>query len=366
MSLRRFSIFWPLLIMLVAALWLAQSLGGLSGPGVDLAMRAWPSLLVAAGLILLLGRRIRFGNMLAVVLAVVLVGGVYAVAFSQAGTHLANDNHKPFTQVVDPAIKTVKVVINSLATEIDIVPGDSALPAVTGEFVGSKASVINSDYQVDGTNGTFTLDETRASVIPSLESLGRGTLKLSLPVAAQLTQLSVSVTGQSGDVTFDAGGTVLSDLTIQANEGNVTINTLPASLTAMTVVSPAGTVKMGTLPASLATLAITTKGGADSPLDLDASAAALQNLSIAGGASNVTLKVPDKPGLIGDIKTSGTVTITVPPDIAANFKLVGNAVNSPTYNQGDYILNIDKVLVSRRSSQSQMQITVDAAQVTVQ
>ena len=64
MTSQRMSLFWPLLIIVVAALWLLQALGTLPAPVADLIVRALPIVLVATGLMLLLGRRVRFGNIL--------------------------------------------------------------------------------------------------------------------------------------------------------------------------------------------------------------------------------------------------------------------------------------------------------------
>src|SRR3954464_9284979 len=112
--MRRLSFVWPTLIMVAAVLWILYSLSILTGPFVDLAVRAWPALLVAAGLILLIGRGVRFCNLLALILSAVLVGGVMSVALGRQTDQLVTENQKVFTQAVDPQIANVTFNVTTL------------------------------------------------------------------------------------------------------------------------------------------------------------------------------------------------------------------------------------------------------------
>jgi len=357
MTSRRMLVFWPFVIIAVAVLWMAYTLDVLPASITELLSRVWPILLVAIGLMLLLGRRMRFGNFLAFGLSVALTVGVVAVAYSQQGNQIRTDNQKPFTQAIDPQINTVNIVLNTLNTEIDITPGDSITSAISGEFVGSKESTITSDYQTDGSSGTFTFVETQASALPSLEGLGRGKVTLSLPTSAQIAQLRVTIKGHSGNITLDPTGTRLSELNITSDSGAIALGPLPDSVSKLTLITGTGTIKLGTLANALTDLSLSAGAG---PLDLDASTTALKNLTIVASSGAVSVILPDKSGLIGDIKASGDVTLKVPPTIAANIQLLGNTANNPTFNEGDYTLNINKILVSRRSSEPQMQIKIDS------
>ena len=354
MTSKRTSILWPLLILAIAALWAAQSLGVLPASAVELVSRAWPVALVTLGLLLLLGRRVRFGNIISIALSAVLVVGMMVAAVGRQGQRFSTDQQKPFAQVIDPQVTSVKIVVNMLNTQIDVTAGGKS--AIIGEFIGSKDSLVTADYKVDGTTGTLTLGESQNSTLPSLESLGRGKLTLALPIGPTISQVTANITGRSGDVSLDAAGTALTDLTITAEAGGVKLGVLPETLANLTIAANAGAVAFDTLPNSLSALTVTAATG---DLSLDAASTSLKNITVTANAGAANIKLPNKAGLIGTIKASGDVTISVPASIAASVKLAGNASNNPTYNQGDYILTIDKTLISRRSNDQQMQITVD-------
>lgn len=298
MSASRISIVWPLLILAAGALWMLQALGTLPSVASDLIGRGWPILLVLLGLMLLLGRRARYGNLIAVVACALLVGGVAVTAYNQQSGKMRTENTKSLNQPIESGIQSIKLVINTLSTEIEVTPGSAA--SIVGEFAGSKESVVTSDYRVDGTVGTFTFNEAQGSAIPALESVGRGKLTLRLPKGVTIDQ--ISLTGREGQVGFDASGTTIK------------------------------------------TLALTMNGG------------------------DFNVKLPDKPGLIADIKTGrGDAIIAIPKTIAANLALRGSGSGNPEYSQADYTLSIERVLVSKRAADPQMQISVEASgKITVQ
>jgi hypothetical protein len=260
--LGRLSIVWPLLIIVAAVVWGVYLLGGLQGTLLDLMERSWPALLVLAGLMLLLGRRVRLGNLLAIVLCVALVGGVMATAYSQQASKFRTDNRKPFSQPVDSGVTDVKIITNTLITEIEITLDNSSKPTISGEFVGSRESLVTSDYQVDGSTGTFTLDETPSSAIPALESVGRGRLTLRLPVGVTIDQ--VSVTGQEGNLSFDAADAAIKNLSLSMGGGNLNVK-LPGKASLI------GDLKTGRgnvvlqVPESIPADIALRGGGADSP-----------------------------------------------------------------------------------------------------
>jgi Putative adhesin len=295
---RRLSIVWPLLIVVAAVVWLMQAVGTLPAAIADLIGRGWPIILVLVGLMLLLGRRVRFGNVISIVVCALLVGGVVTAAYSQQSGKVRTENHKTLEQAIDPGMTNLKIDLTTLITDIEIIP--DAASSITADFTGSKESTITNDYQVEGKSGTFTLVETQTSAIPSLEALGKGKLTLHVPNSLTLDQ--VKVTGREGEMIFDA------------------------------------------------------------------STVTLKNLTLATGSGNVTIKLPDKSGLIGDIKTgSGSVVVQVPKTIAANLTLRGAGSGNVEYNPADYVLDVNRVLISKRAPEPQMQITVDAGgKITVQ
>ncbi len=296
----RLSVVWPLLILAAAVLWIMQAVGALPAAFTDLIGRAWPVLLVALGLMMLLGRRVRYGNLLAIIVCALLTGGVVTAAYNQQAGKIRADNRKPFNQAIDPGVTNVKIAITTLGTEIAVLPAESDKPVITGEFVGSKESLVISDYQVDGSTGTFTLVENQGSAIASLESVGKGKLTLRLPAGVTIDQLTIN--GREGDV------------------------------------------------------------------QLDAAVANVKNMAISLNAGNLSVKLPNRSGLIADLKTGrGNAVIEVPKAIAANITLRGGGATNPGYNAADYILDVNRVLVSKRAAEPQMQITVEVSdRITVQ
>ncbi len=298
MTSRRLSIVWPVLLIAVAAVWMLQAVGTLPAAAADLISRGWPIVLVLLGLMLLLGRRVRFGNFLSIVVCAVLVGGVVMAAYRQQTSKVRTENHKQFSQPVGSAITNVKIVVNLLIDDVEVVADSTS--AINADFLGSRESTVTADFQVDGKTGTFTLAENQSSAIPPLEAMGKGKVVVHVPGGLAFDQISIS--GREGD------------------------------------------------------------------MSLDASTIAVKNLSMSTSAGNITVKLPDKSGLIGDIKTgSGNALIEVPKTIAANISLRGAGANNPAYNGSDYVLDVNRTLISKRAAEPQMQITLEASgTITVQ
>jgi hypothetical protein len=240
-----------------------------------------------------------------------------------------------------------------------VVSGTEAI--IKADFAGSRQSVVTSNFAADGANGTFTLLEARDTT-PSLQASGRGKLTLTLPSSPTLTQLSLTINGNAGNVTINAATSVLSELTVQSKTGKIILSALPQNITTLNIGST-GDLDLGALPTNLANLNLNLPSG---NVTFDATNTALKNLTLTTGAGNVDLKLTQQSGLIAQIKTPGDVTVTIPASIAANIQLVGNAANNVVFNQNDYILNIEKVLVSRRSSEPQMNLRIESGKATIQ
>lgn len=361
MTASRTGLIWPAVIVTGAVFWLLHALGLLPGAALDLVSRGWPAVLVAVGLMLLFGRRVRFGNLLSIILAAGITGGVVAAAFGQQSDKFITENEKAFNQPIDPQISTLKIVLNTLNTEVTIAPPEGPAPAITAAFTGSRDSEITSEYTVDGTTGTFTLVESQNASIPSLSGLGRGRLTVKLPASPAMTRVDLSVNGRNGTIRLENVSAPLVDVTLASAAGVIDPGTLPASVATLTITS-AGPLELGRLPAAVDTLSLNVTGS----VNFDGTGSSLRNMTV-NATGPVEIRLPDRSGLIGDIKSGGSVTLSVPPTIAASIRLAGGAANNTLFNQADYILTIDQVLVSRRSNEPQMQIRIDTSgQVTIQ
>jgi len=206
---------WALLIIAAGGLWLLNLLGGLSPFAVDLIQRGWPVLFVAVGLMLLIGRRIRFGNVLAILLSAAVVAGVTMVAYSQQGGKVRTENTVPIAYAVPPEVTRLRITINVLTTSITIKPGTDR--AFSGQFVGSLESKITGDLQSANGIGTFTLRESPANAIPLLNNIGRGVITLTIPAGIDVEQFTI--TGRDGSLTLDSTGVNVNRLSATLDAG---------------------------------------------------------------------------------------------------------------------------------------------------
>lgn len=220
---RRTNPVWGLAALAVGAAALLRALDVLPAGLYDIAVRAWPALLVLAGLSVLLRERVRFGSFIALALSLALVGGVAALAFSSRATQQREEYRQPISQPIAPGINLLRVRVVALATSVEVL---RALDArrVSGEFVGSAESVLRAEFVENG-DGTanLTISETQSSPFPLLEAVGRGRLVLQLPADLPL---DVDLSTAQGPVTLDLGGLALERLNLRLESGDAVV-TLP-------------------------------------------------------------------------------------------------------------------------------------------
>jgi len=225
---RRF--FWPLLVIALGAVALAQALGAFPPTVADLINRAWPIVLVIAGLALLLGQAGplgRFAPLIAVIAGAALLGVIVALAYTTRAATERTDNTVQITQPLEGPVDLLRVVVRSLDTTVEIsprVPDEQRV--ITAEFIGSAESVIASDFAT-GEEGvtTFTLEETRPNAIPALETIGRGRLRIELPLGVPV---ALDFTNGSGTVSLNLLGLDVRRLDVIMQEGDLLLS-LPKS-----------------------------------------------------------------------------------------------------------------------------------------
>lgn len=221
MQVRRRTNFLLGLVWLAAALLVgAQALGWLPASAFDIAARAWPAVLVLAGLVLLLRGRVPLAGGIALILCIGLVAGVTALAYNNRAESYREDRREVIEQAV-AGVGLLRVRVEVLATDVELrtaVQGG----VVSGEFIGSSESEIALNYEtLDDGSATLTLLETRANPLPMLESLGRGRLRLELPAGLPL---DVAFSGARGNITLNLGGTQLERLNVDLARGDALIS----------------------------------------------------------------------------------------------------------------------------------------------
>lgn len=213
-----------LILLLLAGVLVARGLGIIPEGLIDLIVRSWPALLILAGLAGLLRGRIPFSGLVALVASLALVAVVAATSFSSRAGQQRDDNRQPIAQALDADVTLLRVRVETLATEVEILGALTREGGVAGEFVGSAENqmLVNYEASPDG-SATLTVRETQSSAFPRLETIGRGALRLELPPEVLL---DVEFVGQDGTVILNMDGLSLERLNVNAARGDVLL-TLP-------------------------------------------------------------------------------------------------------------------------------------------
>ena len=209
------SLLWPLLLLALGGVALLLGLEAFPPAVADLIGRAWPVILVLAGLVVFLdqsGLR-RWAAPLAVLVSGALLAGIIVVAYTSRASTEREDNVVAIEQPIGPGVQRLVVMVQGLQTRVDIAPADREEPTITGEFSGSIESEIEQDYAEEGGTARFTLRETRPSAIPALEAVGRGRLNVALPPG-----LPLELTLRNAD-----GAAVLNLLGLEVTRLNINI-----------------------------------------------------------------------------------------------------------------------------------------------
>lgn len=210
-------------VLLGAALVVILNALQLLPPGmVDILARSWPVLLVITGLTILLRGRLALGGLLALVIAVLLVGGIAAVAFSSRASQPRDDYQQPVEQVVADDVTLLRVRLDTLATDIDVRAAASGR-TLTGLYSGSLDKDVTLDYSEDSGAADFRLTETQTTAFPLLDDVGRGTLRLEIPPDLPV---DIELLGSDGRVVLNNSGLALERLNINVEQGTALV-TLP-------------------------------------------------------------------------------------------------------------------------------------------
>jgi hypothetical protein len=214
-----------LVSLLVSGLLLAQALNALPAGLFDMIFRAWPALLIVGGLAILLRDRLPLSGLIALLAATLLTLGVGYFAFTQRAVQQRSDNVLPIEQVLPDNVTLLRVRVQALETEVELLRALSDQPRVSGEFVGSSDNTIDLSYELlPDDSVTLTLSEIRAGGFPFLETVGRGALQLELPPDVPM---DVEFVSEQGDIVLNLSGTELERLNVNARGGDVIV-TLPA------------------------------------------------------------------------------------------------------------------------------------------
>lgn len=284
---RRTNFVWGLVLLAVAVVVLLQALQ-LLPPGIfDLITRAWPALLVLAGLTIFLGSRVTFGAGIALILSLALAGGVAAIAFSTRTSQQREDNRQPISQPVSASVTLLRLRVSTLTTDVELLRSLDPARVIAGEYVGSTENSIQPAYSEEGASATLSLVEQQANPFPLLENIGRGALRVELPADLPL---DVEIVGASGAIRLSMSGLAVERLNLNLQQGNALV-TLP-------VYQPLGS----TPDSDLGTLAV----------------------------------------------RGGDLTLFVPPEVAARFEIEGSS-SEPVYDPTVYNALFNNTVLEARN-----------------
>lgn len=217
---RRTNLLWGFIVLALALLALANALGALPEGIVDLILRAWPALLLLAGLSFLLRNRLPFSDGIALVVSAAVAGLIISSAYSARATQQRSDMHQPIQQTLGTNLTLLRLRIQTLSTDVDML--GTLTSDVRGEFVASSDNRLEVTYTEAADNSaTLTFHEVRESgEFPMLETMGRGTLHLELPPNVPI---DVEFVGQDGSTVLNMGGTALERLNVTSVRGDVIV-----------------------------------------------------------------------------------------------------------------------------------------------
>lgn len=206
-----------LVILLAAALWIAHLLNLIPLALADLLSRAAPALLIALGLALLLGRRARYGNLIALGVTFALVGGVAAISFNREASLFREDYVESLEYTLPPNVVSIRLSAALRRTEVALRAAEGR--TLSGEFRGSLESLLVPSYRIEGDVAILELQETQREGWLKLDQIGRGRLVLSLPTAVSIERLSLTVS--QGDLSLEAEPLTLRNVQIALASGNL-------------------------------------------------------------------------------------------------------------------------------------------------
>lgn len=221
---RRTNFVWGLVLLALSLAVVLHAAQVIPDGIYDLITRAWPALLVLAGLSIFLRPRITLGSGIALILSSALVAVVVPLAFSTRAEQQREDYRETLQQTINPNVTLLRLRLTTLTTNLELLPTLNTDRSVTGEFIGSTESSVEVSYAEEGTSATLSVDERQATQFPLLENIGRGALRLELPTDLAL---DVELLGTNGTIRLNMSGLAVERLNLDLQQGSAIV-TLPA------------------------------------------------------------------------------------------------------------------------------------------
>ncbi len=217
------SLVGPIILIGLGVVFLLNNLGILAWDVWDIIVRFWPILLIAIGLDILIGRRSILGSLLALAVALVIVGIGLWLLTSQVAPGPAL-TYETIDQPLESAtLADVTIGFGTGALRLGVSPEGSSL--IAGKVALSQGERLVRDFHKSGDTAVFTLRSEGFALFPTIGRLNADKLwdlRLSPDVPLRLN-ISTGV----GESTLDMERLKLTELDVHAGVGRVTL-TLPA------------------------------------------------------------------------------------------------------------------------------------------
>ncbi len=257
MRIRRDLLFWGLLLLLLGTIPLLQRAGLVDAAQLAGGWRLWPLLLVAIGLVLIIGRG-GAGLIGTVVLAVILGlvgGGVLASGSGLIGGigscnglgQFGNEAPVPFDAAgTFDSDASVSIELNCGSVAVRFVPGDAWHVEASVRGDPPRVEPSRSSLDVASPDGigssidalTLDLPGDRVRDLSIAANAGNGTLRLG---GASLASLDGEL--NAGDLRIDATGATIDNLDLELNAGRLRL-TLAAGSTSGRLSANAGSIEL--------------------------------------------------------------------------------------------------------------------------
>lgn len=222
MEQRQTYLAWGLIPLGVVGVLLFNALGSIPDGLYDLIVRSSPVLILLVGLILLLRGRVPFGGLVALVLSVMIVGGVATYAYSSRTDQERTENQITFEQALDESVTLLVINVDVNQTQLTLRSRSDNQRTVSGVYLGSEESdlAVNFDESSSPTV-EYTIVEEKSEQFPRLTSVGRGNITVDVP---SNIAVALNIVVDDGLITLSLSDLQLERLTLDVQRGDAAIN----------------------------------------------------------------------------------------------------------------------------------------------
>jgi hypothetical protein len=267
---RQRSLFWPIVLISIGAIWLLGNLGVISGANIAVLFRLWPLILIIVGIELLVGRNSPSVSALIGIGAVVLLVLLMLVGPSLGWAPNVEAKSATFSEpLADATSAQVDLNLGVADTTISALSDSSDLFSADLTYVGDVEFVAEGD-----TNKTISLSQTdEFDEGINLFSFGwffnDESLSWNIGLNPEVP-IDLSINGGVGEANLDLSGLQLSGLEIDGGVGQISVS----------------------LPSTLEDNQVRINGGVGE-FDVNIPAGPNLTLGINGGVGEFTVDVPD-------------------------------------------------------------------------